>query len=276
MTKILAFTDIHMKDEGQTIIGLDPFHQFKTALDHAISCHPDAAQIVLMGDLANSGKISEYERVKTILAPCPIPFALIPGNHDNRVHMRSVFGDLPDTPQGHLQQFFDFGNDRVILLDTLDGPPFRNDYHIGVLCPDRLAWLRATIESTDNRRLSIFMHHEAFKIGMDGMDSIRLKNEDEFYELLSEYPNQKHVFCGHIHRTISGMAQGVGFTVFKSTCHQMPLILGAGVDSMSVAEPASYGVILLLDKVIVAHSEDFEVAIHDASHQAEALPDKNL
>ncbi|MCP5075305.1 MAG: phosphodiesterase [Rhodobacteraceae bacterium] len=273
MKKILAFTDIHIRDAGQSVIGLEPYRQFQDGLAHALENHADAAHVILMGDLANSGKISEYQRLQQALGNCPLPVTFMAGNHDNRDNMQAVFGDLPRTDQGHLQSVIDIGNDRLITLDSLDGPPFRNDYHVGLLCEHRLAWLEKILQDSADLRVSVFIHHSAFKIGMDGLDAIRLRNDTSFIKLLRQYPCVEHLFCGHLHRSISGSAGGMGFTVFKSTCHQMPLILGAGYDSMSVAEPAAYGVILLLDDAIVAHSEDWSVAIHDTSHQPDAQPE---
>ncbi|MCP5086577.1 MAG: phosphodiesterase [Rhodobacteraceae bacterium] len=273
MKKILTFTDLHMRDEGQTIIGLDPYRQFQDGLAHALENHSDADHVILMGDLANSGKTSEYERVRKALADCPLPVTFMAGNHDNRENMRVVFGDLPTTDQGHLQRVVDLGSNRIITLDSLDGPPFRNDFHNGVLCEHRLAWLENVLQNSTDKRVCVFIHHGAFKIGLDGLDAIRLCNDTEFIRLLRRYPCVEHLCCGHIHRSISGSAQGLGFTVFKSTCHQMPLILGAGYDSMSVAEPAAYGVVLFLDDAIIVHSEDWPVSIHDAQHQPDVLPE---
>ena len=274
MKKILAFTDIHMRVEGQTILGLDPFAQFQDALAHALANHADARHVMLMGDLTNSGKIPEYQRVRQVLQACPLPFTLMPGNHDNRDNMRAVFGDLPTTDQGYLQAVIDVEGDRLITLDTLDGPPFRHDVHSGNLCLDRLAWLERVLQRSSGKRVSVFTHHQPCTIGMDGIDLIRLRNGAEFIELLRRHPCVEHLFCGHLHRSVSGTMGGLGFTVFKGTCHQLPLVLGPGLDSMAVTEPAAYGLILLQEEAIVAHTEDWQFAIHDAAHQPEVQAEK--
>jgi len=273
MKKILVFSDIHMRSAGETIIGLDPFAQFQQAMDHAISSYGDADHVVLLGDLTNSGKQSEYLRVKQVLETCPLPWSLIPGNHDNRDNLSAIFPDLPRTGQGHLQSVVDLGDDRLIMLDTLDGPPFRNDYHVGYLCPDRMAWLKQVLAQSGDKRINVFTHHPAFPIGIRAMDEIPLKNGAELLALLNAHPAPTHIYSGHVHRTISGSANGQGFSMFKSTCHQTPLILSDGDESMSVAEPAAYGLVLLLDDVVIAHSEEFQHAIHDTAPQREALPE---
>ena len=273
MKQVLVFSDIHMRSQGETIIGLDPFARFQQAMSHAIASYPDADHVVLLGDLTNSGKQAEYRRVQEVLAGCPLPWSLIPGNHDNRNNIMAVFSDLPHTKQGHLQSVVDLGQDRLIMLDTLDGPPFRNDYHVGFLCPARIDWLKQILAESGAQRINIFSHHPAFATGIRAMDKIPLKNGAELLALLAQHPTPTHIFSGHVHRTISGSANGQGFSMFKSTCHQTPLILRDGDESMSVAEPAAYGVVLLMDNVVVAHSEEFQHAIHDTTPQPEALPE---
>ncbi len=273
MKKILAFSDIHMRGPAETIIGLDPFSQFEQAMAHATDSHPDASHMVLMGDLANSGKTAEYQRLKQVLDRAPLPWSLIPGNHDNRTNLASVFPDLPTTAQGHLQSIVDIGDDRLVMLDTLDGPPFRNDYHAGLLCDDRMAWLEQTLANSNNRRLSVFTHHPAFPTGIEEMDAIPLLNGADLLTRLADYSGPTHLFSGHVHRTISGSIQGQPFSMFKSTCHQTPLVLKGGDVSMSVAEPAAYGLILLLENTIVAHSEEFQLAQHDTTPKRDALPE---
>ena len=49
--KVLVMTDIHITKEGRKIIGLDPMERLKAALNHALEAHPDAACLVITGDL---------------------------------------------------------------------------------------------------------------------------------------------------------------------------------------------------------------------------------
>ena len=66
MVKNLALTDIHMKAAGRTIIGLDPYENFKRGFNHVVPRHPDAKRVILMGDLTNSGTMNDYTRVAEI------------------------------------------------------------------------------------------------------------------------------------------------------------------------------------------------------------------
>jgi hypothetical protein len=44
--------------------------------------------------------------------------------------------------------------------------------------------------------------------------------------------------------------------MFKSTCHQAPLDLIRPDSTLSIAEPAAYGLLLLTKAGVIAHSED--------------------
>ncbi|WP_261391107.1 metallophosphoesterase [Roseovarius atlanticus] len=100
MQKIVVFTDIHFVPEGETIIGLDPAARFAQGLAHAQKHHPDAARIVITGDLTHHGTDPEYRRLQAALADVQIPVSLMLGNHDRRGPFRSVFTDAPQTPEG--------------------------------------------------------------------------------------------------------------------------------------------------------------------------------
>ena len=87
------------------------------------------------------------------------------------------------------------------------------------------------------------------------MDNIKLSNGDALLDRLVAHGNC-HLFCGHIHRTISGSTRGVPWTMFKATGHQAPLDLHTDDSSLSVDEPPAYGLLILMPDGVVAHSED--------------------
>ena len=271
--KLLVFTDIHIRREGENIIGLDPLMQLRAGIEHALAHHPDAKRMVLMGDLTHHGHPEEYARLSEALADVPIPVSLMIGNHDRRDAFQTAFPAAPQIESGHVQHFVDMGNTRLIMLDTLDGPPHLADQHAGHLCAERLAWLEAALEGAQGRRVLVFTHHPPVAVGFPGMDKIRLANENDLLTRLARFPNVVHLFAGHVHRTISGNIGGLAFTIFKSPCHQMPMLLGVEGSAHSVAEPGAYGIVLLNADSVIVHSEDFgldQLPVFDG-HEAAAL-----
>mgnify|MGYP005855330473 CR=1 FL=1 len=254
MQKILVMTDIHIVEAGRTIIGLDPLLRFRCALDHALARHADAAALVLMGDLTHHGTRAQYARLAGVLAGLPVPVVPMLGNHDRREAFLAAFPGAPRTAQGHVQAVRDLDHHRLIALDTLDGPPYPPGHHAGRLCADRMAWLAAALAGAGGRRALVFAHHPPYPTGIPGMDAIPLADGDRVLALLARHG--AHLFCGHVHRTVSGSTAGVPWTMFKSTCHQGPLDLVTPDSPLAIDEPGAYGVVLLPPGRVIAHAED--------------------
>ncbi|MEM7441075.1 MAG: phosphodiesterase [Pseudomonadota bacterium] len=256
MTKLLAFTDTHLRSEGETIIGLDPYAKFAGALEHAQRRHPDATRIVVMGDLVNSGKAEEYERFKQVIDTAKCPVTIIPGNHDDRNQLVESLS-LTRDDAGYVQSVFDTETHRVIAIDTVFGEKYLSFASLGQYNEARLKWLDAQLAAADKPVL-LFAHHPPFKVGFDGMDDIRMRDDEAFADVV--LGRVAHIICGHVHRTISGNWRGLSYSILKSTCHQMPLALGDAGMSLSTDEPSAYGVILLSEDNVIVHTEDWELA----------------
>ncbi len=262
MDKLLVFTDLHIK--GDTIIGLNPVARFKDGLTHALAHHGDAQGIVLMGDLTHGVTTVEYELLKAIFADVPLPITFMMGNHDRRDAFMEVFPQATLDNNGFVQRSFDIGDWRGIALDTLDGPPYPDGLHSGRLCGDRLTWLADQLAQAKDKPVVLFTHHPLGDIGFPFMDRIKLTNAQDVIDLLKAHPKPVHILAGHVHRTISGQWSGMPYTMFKSPCHQNPLNLVEQYASMSVDEPGAYGIILFDGANIIAHTEDYAIAQHEA------------
>ena len=252
-------SDIHLTKNGEKIIGLDPVRKLEKALDHALSAHGDATQIVFTGDLTHNGTREEYSNLKAAIRGIDIQVTYMMGNHDRREIFTEIFPSAPVDEDGFLQSAITYDNHRLVFLDTLNASSLKTDKSKGFLCSKRLRWLETELECSGQKKVVVFMHHPAFKVGFSAMDKIRLTNEDEFFSSLDKYKNVIHLISGHIHRTISGNARGYGFSVFKSTCHQMPMMLDSDNVKLSADEPSAYGILLLNDSGVVIHSEDYEL-----------------
>jgi 3',5'-cyclic AMP phosphodiesterase CpdA len=263
MQKILVFTDLHLLPEGETLIGLDPGARLAQGLAHATDAHPDAAHVILTGDLTHNAAPEEYARLHGVLSDCSIPISLMVGNHDRRAPFLKVFPETPTTAQGHVQKVIALDTHRLILLDTLN--EYAADTHSGILCEDRLNWLDERLTEAAGTPCILFTHHPVFMTGFKGMDWIGLKSIAELSALLARHDNVVQVISGHVHRMIQGAINGIPAAVFKSPCHQMPMALGFQDPRLSVAEPGAYGIVLLSDEGVVVHTEDFTLPALDSS-----------
>ncbi len=248
--KVIVLSDLHMVAPGERIIGLDPHARLTACLDRVLADHPDAHCMVLTGDLTHHGTAAEYRRLRTVLAEIPMPVLPMIGNHDRREIFHAHFPEAPATAAGFVQAIRDLPGHRLITLDTVDGPLT----DAGAFCADRLRWLAAALAAADGRQPVVFAHHPPMMLGIPGMDAIRLQDGAPLLDLLRDHG--AHLICGHVHRTISGTARGVPFTIYKSPCHQGPLDLAVPDASLSIDEPGAFGVLLLMPGGVVAHSED--------------------
>lgn len=257
--RIVIFTDIHFNVEHLDR-EINPVERLESGLRHTQKYIPNLNHIIITGDLTHHGDIASYELLKKTLAQFPFSFELMLGNHDNRENFLSVFPDTIVNANGHVQRIIDTDSHRLILLDTLDGPPY--DYplsHRGVLCDKRLSWLDNQLDSAENRRCIIFMHHHPHDAGFRAMDTIKLVNGDAFYEVIERHNNVQHISFGHIHRTISGHHRGIPFSGFKSIVGQMPMIFDSMDFHAETSEPAAYGIIDVTEHGITVHTEDYEL-----------------
>ena len=269
MQKLLVISDPHICEPNKTIIGLDPNARFERVLDAAIAAHPDATALILLGDLTHHGLVAEYEALHSILERKSVPVIPMLGNHDRRDAFLEVFTSTKTDDHGFLQYVVDLPQHRVITLDTLDGPPYEDEHHSGRLCSNRMTWLARALAGTHDRMPLIFMHHPPFDTGIVGMDAIKLTDGHAVLTMIAA-KRRAHLFCGHVHRTISGSTQGVPWTIFKSSAHQGVLDLETNDSSLSVDEPGAYGVLLLRPYGVIAHSED--VGAGPSEPPAQATP----
>ena len=262
--KALIFTDLHITTEGETIIGLDPMARFSEGLSHALARHPDAQNLILLGDLTHDGQPQEYARLAPALADCPIPVTVTMGNHDHRETLLETFPDSAD-PNGFVQKALDLGPLRILVLDTFDYDGAAPLEHDGYLCEARLGWLDDELARAgdEGKSVVVMCHHPPCPVGFWAMDAIGLANSEALLSRLHAAPHVRHLICGHIHRTIHASAGGLPVSILKSPCHQIPMILGQGTFADSVDEPGAYGILLALKDTVVVHTEDF--ALSDGS-----------
>lgn len=266
MTKIIVFTDLHMLPEGGTIIGIDPHARLKAGIDHVNRYHSDAERVVIMGDLAHHGDEASYRRLKPLVDGFVPPVSITIGNHDSRAAFRAVFRDAASCASGFVSEIVDFDDCRVVVLDTAHGLPADDPlHHAGGLCDARLDWLDRALASAAGRPVLIFMHHPPHDTGFLAMDDIKLINGEAFHDLIGRHGNVRHIFAGHVHRTIGGSHRGTPFSIFKSPVHQQPMPFDTRDEHASVDEPAAYGIVVVTAHGVQVHSEDYEIASRAAA-----------
>ncbi len=251
MTKIIQITDVHMVPPRQALFDTDPAVRLRQCLRDIRATQADVDWLVFTGDLAHRGEPEAYDLLRRILEEeTDLPVRLMLGNHDDRAAFRAAFPDQPVDPAGFVQSVIDLPGARLVMLDTL-----ADEGHGGALCEVRLGWLADQIAAAGGHPLHLFLHHPPFRIGMDGVDGIRLKDDAALAAVL-DGANIAQLYFGHVHRPVAGNWRGIPISMSYGLNHQAALNLD-GARRRGRSGPAEYAVILLEDDRTIVHFHDF-------------------
>ena len=190
---------------------------------------PDA--VIVTGDLANGALPAEYDRVRELLEPLPMPVYVLPGNHDDPAVVEA----------GYVVRV---GELRLIGCDSTI--PGRDDGELD------LDWLAGRLAEDRETPTIVAMHHPPILTGIGGLDVIGLTNREALGALLARSPQVRRVIAGHVHRGAFGVVGGCGVVACPSTNLQAKLEIGSE-GFTSVREPPAFAVHALVDGELVSH-----------------------
>jgi len=157
---IAQVTDLHLHaDPGHPNRG-----RLLRVLEHLAALRPLPDLLVLSGDLADDGALESYRQLQEALAAWPQPVRFALGNHDDRTHFRSVFGDSHFT-DGFVQGVTDLAGLRIVILDSLE-----EGRHGGAFCASRAGWLRQALQDGGDKPALVFLHHPPVDVGLPWID----------------------------------------------------------------------------------------------------------
>ena len=233
---ILAqISDLHIVPQGRKVYDrIDTPAFLVRAVAHLNALDPRPDFVWITGDLVDRGSPEEYANLREMLTALQIPWALMPGNHDERAALRQAFADHPYLPS--TGEFLHYALDdlplRLLALDTLI--PGESG---GRLCQARLDWLSDRLAEHPDRPTVVAMHHPPFLTGLTEMDSINCDNSAALGALVAEHPQIERIICGHVHRPIVIRWNGTVVTTAPATAHQVTLDLKDGTPTSWIMEP---------------------------------------
>jgi 3',5'-cyclic AMP phosphodiesterase CpdA len=235
---IAQLSDFHVRPPGETAYGVDTNAMFAEAVDAVLRLRPRPDLVLVSGDLADCGLDAEYALVARGLAALPMPVFVIPGNHDRRetlVRGLAGHGYLPAS--GFINYAVEEFPLRLIGLDSV----LPGEGH-GGFCAERRKWLAETLARGGGRPTLVMIHHAPFRVGVDGMDELMLRDADGLEAIIRRHPEVERVVCGHYHRPITVRYAGtVGFCA-PSTAHQVAFDLNPGQTNRFIMEPPGLAV----------------------------------
>lgn len=249
--KLIQVTDLHLPLPGHKLFGLDPYERLDACLRHIATHHADADLVIISGDLAHDGDPDAYESLRMRLQAFSPPVQLMLGNHDHRAAFRRSFPSESQAGGGFVQKAMDTAQGRIVTLDTL-----LEGHTEGHMCPERLSWLDERLAEALGRRAFLFLHHPPFAIGIPSLDPSRLVQGEELMDILRRHGNVEHIFAGHVHRRVSGMWNGIGYSTLTGTSHQSAANFHDGTFAVSFEAP-TYSVILIDPASLAIHAVEF-------------------
>ncbi len=239
MTLLVQLSDLHIREPGKLAYGrLDTAPYLKRAVDSILRLPQQPHAVVITGDLTDFGRAAEYDHLRELLLPLPMPVYLMPGNHDDRDQMRRSFADHTYLGEGGFIQFsVPVGGLQLIALDTVN-----TGASAGFLCAERLAWLARELQLHANKPVIVAMHHPPFQTLIGHMDAIGLlQGAQELEALIAQHPNVERIICGHLHRAIQVRFGGTMAATVPSPAHQVCLDLAPDAASLWALEPPGFG-----------------------------------
>lgn len=212
--RILQITDTHLfGDHRGRLLGVNTQHSFKAVLQQSSAENIKPDIVLLTGDLAQDFSVSAYKRLsKEVLDTfnnCPIYW--IPGNHDDPERMESVLTKT-DFNNGKLIRK---DNWQIILLNS------HSAGHVsGHIVKKELNWLEQCLQEQPELFTLICLHHQPIPINSKWLDTLGLKNANDFLKIIDHHPQVRCVLWGHIHQEFSAMRKGIPYLATPSTCFQ--------------------------------------------------------
>lgn len=213
---------------------------------------PDA--VLVSGDLVTDPGAREYERVRELLAPLPMPVFVLAGNHDDRDALREYFV-LANGSTGAAGEPFRYsvrvGDLRLVICDTTI--PGEEE---GQFDAERRNWLAVELAAEPETPTIVALHHPPVLTSLPAFDLIGIPAADRaaLGDLLAANPQVVRVVAGHIHRAFFNTLAGCGVVVCPSTHLAAPLEIGRADDDIDlVVEPPAFAVHATVETGLVSH-----------------------
>jgi len=262
---IVQISDLHITTPLKMAYGVaSTVQNLYQCIQHINQLKPQPDLVLVTGDICNENSFDELVNAKTILDTLNTPYYVMPGNHDTRNDLTSVFGskhcpvNLEDSSSSSFINYVIESKElRMIAVDsTIDGKSG------GELCDNRLAWLKTRLDEKKDKPTLIIMHHPPIKLGVFETDMDLFIGTEKLKNLLNNYSNIKAILSGHVHRHTHTLWSNTVVITAPSTSMELVLELDSKQPSKFYNEPPSY---LLhywtTDNNLVSHA----IMVHETS-----------
>ena len=209
--QVIQVTDPHLRREVEgTLLGMNTRQSLGAVLEliQRDGLEPDL--IVATGDISQDGSEESYQAFRDEMAifPCPVYWSM--GNHDETRAMVQVAAGTEALDQVVVRNGW-----KLILLDS--SVPHKV---FGRLGRDELRLLEQELAADPDLHVLISLHHHPVDVESAWLDSIGLRNRDEFFEIVDRFPNVRAILWGHVHQEVDTWRGEIRLLGSPSTCVQ--------------------------------------------------------
>jgi 3',5'-cyclic AMP phosphodiesterase CpdA len=247
---IAQFSDLHVTFPGAKVMGVvDTAQRLRDCIQSLLALDPRPDLLLLTGDLVDKYDPAEYAHLRELMKSVPIPFRVMPGNHDRRAALRAAFPDHPYLGvTGPINYVVEREGMRILALDSVIEGEDR-----GELGSATREWLAARLAEARDTPTVIAVHHPPIPTGARMMDGMGLCDADALGALVASNPQIHALLSGHIHRAMAARWHGTQVVVCPSTAHTLHLELAPEAEIHYRLEPPAFCVHRWDGKLLVTH-----------------------
>ncbi|MBL7495284.1 metallophosphoesterase [Frankia sp. CNm7] len=223
---VVQISDTHIVPDGELYHGLvDTLANVAGAFDQIERSGLDVAAILLTGDLADTGDVASYRRLRAYVEKrasglgLPVLYAM--GNHDSRGPFREGLLDAEPTTEPYDYVYW-AGDLRVIVLDSTEPGEV-----IGLLDDAQLDWLAAELATPAPAGTVLALHHPPLPSPIGMLNALVLAEPERLAKVIAG-TDVKIVLCGHSHHASGGALAGVPVWVSGASAYSARTVGPAG------------------------------------------------
>lgn len=180
-------------------------------LDHYNAGDWRAQRVLVTGDLIQDDSLEAYERFRELMSPLNLRVHCVPGNHDIRDSMRAVCCRPPFS----YCAWEEIGDWLIIGIDSCVGGDAG-----GLVTAAELDRMSGVITGSAAKHVMVCLHHPPVKMGSAWLDSVGLRNGDEFLDRLRMVGRVRIATFGHVHQEYDTEHKGIRVVATPATCRQ--------------------------------------------------------
>jgi len=210
--RIIQISDTHLfSDANKSLVGVPTQKSLEAVLDLVKRKAGEFDMIIHSGDLAQDYASSSYIRLVEMLGIFNVPIYCVPGNHDDPAMMANVYPyQLMSSDRQIVRDHW-----QIILLDS-----HKPNAVEGCLDAQQLKYLEDCLASYPKLHAMVIFHHQPMPVGCEWLDKQQLTNADEFWKIISRFPQVNTVLFGHVHQEYEEVLNGIKCYSAPATCFQ--------------------------------------------------------